>query len=175
MRALDLRDRETEGHTQRVTELTLRIGQELGIDENGLQQLRRGALLHDIGKIGIPDAILRKPGALDEGEWEIMRRHPGYAYAMLSPIAYLNNALDIPHCHHEKWDGSGYPRGLRGEEIPLAARAFAVVDVWDALYSDRPYRKGWPIEKVLKHIRAGAGAHFDPAMVKIFIKVVSEE
>ncbi len=138
-RALELRDRDTDGHSQRVTEMTLKLARFMAIPEEQLVHMRRGALLHDIGKMGIPDSILGKPGPLTEEEWAIMRKHPEYAYEMLSPIAYLRPALDIPHYHHERWDGTGYPCGLRGEEIPLAARIFAVVDVWDALCSDRPY------------------------------------
>ena len=140
-RALDLRDKETEGHTQRVTEITERLASMLNIDDATIIHLRRGALLHDIGKMGIPDSILLKPETLTEEEWAIMRKHPQYAYEMLSMIDYLRPALDIPYCHHERWDGKGYPRGLKGEEIPLAARIFSVVDVWDALTSNRPYRK----------------------------------
>jgi HD-GYP domain-containing protein (c-di-GMP phosphodiesterase class II) len=128
--------------------------------------VRRGALLHDIGKMGIPDSILLKPGPLSDDEWAIMRRHPIYAYDLLSPINYLRLSLDIPYCHHEKWDGSGYPRGLRGEAIPLAARLFAVVDVWDALLSNRPYRAGWPAERVREYILKEAGRHFDPRAVE---------
>jgi HD-GYP domain-containing protein (c-di-GMP phosphodiesterase class II) len=134
--------------------------------------LRWGALLHDIGKMGIPDNILLKPGPLDEQEWQIMRRHPAYAYEMLSPLAFLRPALTIPYSHHEKWDGSGYPLGLAGEQIPLAARMFAVVDVWDALRSDRPYRPGWPEEKVREHICAETGKHFDPHIVEMFLKTL---
>ena len=134
-----------------------------------LAHIRRGALLHDIGKIGVPDSILLKPGPLTDAEWMVMRRHPVVAHDMLAPIAYLRPALDIPYCHHEKWDGTGYPRGLKGEEIPLAARIFAVVDVWDALCSERPYRAAWPTEKVLQHIRAESGKHFDPAAVEAFL------
>ncbi|OGO45485.1 MAG: hypothetical protein A2W37_02280 [Chloroflexi bacterium RBG_16_63_12] len=174
-RALDLRDKETEGHTQRVTEMTLRLASAMGaFSEAQLVHLRRGALLHDIGKMGIPDSILLKPGPLTEEEWVVMRKHPTYAYDMLSPITYLRPALDIPYCHHEKWDGSGYPRGLRGETIPLAARIFAVVDVWDALLSDRPYRLGWPEAKVREHIRSLAGTHFDPQVMEVFLRVVNE-
>ncbi len=170
-RALDLRDKETEGHSERVTDLTLRLGRALGLDEAELAHVRRGALLHDIGKMGIPDAILLKPGPLAPEDWEIMRRHPTYAYELLSPIAYLRPALDIPYCHHEKWDGTGYPRGLRREAIPLSARIFAVVDVWDALCSDRPYRPAWPKEKVRSHIQSLCGSHFDPAVVEQFLKL----
>jgi HD-GYP domain-containing protein (c-di-GMP phosphodiesterase class II) len=172
--ALDLRDRETEGHTQRVTETTLRLAARMNVPEASLVHLRRGALLHDIGKMGIPDSILHKPGPLSDEEWVIMRKHPTYAYEMLAPIAYLRSALDIPYCHHEKWDGSGYPRGLKGEAIPLAARIFAVVDVWDALCSDRPYRKGWPPDEVLAHIRAGVRTHFDPRVVEAFLQLMAE-
>ncbi len=171
-RALDLRDKETEGHTQRVTEMTLRLARAMGMGEAELLQVRRGALLHDIGKMGIPDTILLKPGELSETEWVIMRRHPAYAYEMLSPISYLRPALDIPYCHHEKWDGSGYPRGLKGEGIPLAARIFAVIDVWDALTSDRPYRPAWPEAKARLNIREQSGKHFDPKVVDVFLRTI---
>ena len=170
--ALDLRDKETEGHTQRVTALTLDLARSMGVPESDLVHIRRGALLHDIGKMGVPDAILLKPGPLTDEEWVAMKKHPRFAYDMLSPIQYLHAALDIPYCHHEKWDGSGYPRGLKGEQIPLAARIFAVIDVWDALTSDRPYRHAWTRDKTLEHIRAGAGTHFDPAIVEMFIKEI---
>jgi PAS domain S-box-containing protein/putative nucleotidyltransferase with HDIG domain len=174
-RALDLRDRETEGHTLRVTEMTVALAREAGLGEAELVQVRWGALLHDIGKMGVPDAILFKPGALTDEEWVTMKKHPVFAFEMLSPIRYLHGALDIPYCHHEKWDGSGYPRGLIGEQIPLIARIFAVVDVWDALSSDRPYRKAWTEKKVRSHIQSGAGTHFDPQLAKAFLesKVVS--
>ena len=168
-RALDLRDKETEGHSQRVTDLTLALARGMGMSEADLVHVRRGALLHDIGKMGIPDSILLKPGALSEEEWVIMRKHPAYAYELLAPIAYLQPALDIPYCHHERWDGTGYPRGLRGDAIPLAARVFAVADVWDALRSDRPYRAGWPDDRVREHIRSQAGTHFDPSVVRTFL------
>lgn len=174
-RALDLRDKETEGHTQRVTETTLKLARLVSMTEEELTHVRRGALLHDIGKMGIPDAILLKPDKLTDAEWDTMRKHPTYAYELLSPIAYLRPALDIPYCHHEKWDGSGYPRGLKGEQIPLAARLFAVVDVWDALRSDRPYRHGWPEEKVREHLRVLAGTHFDPRAVELFLKAMNED
>lgn len=169
-RALDLRDRETEGHTQRVTEMTLRLARRMGINGERLILLKRGALLHDIGKMGIPDNILHKPDELSEEEQQIMRQHPQLAYNMLEPIAYLRDALEIPYCHHEKWDGTGYPRGLSGTEIPLDARLFAVVDVWDAITTDRPYRKGWPRDKALEHIREQSGKSFDPEIVKIFLQ-----
>ena len=173
-RALDLRDRETEGHTLRVAEVTERLAKAMGIGTAETIHIRRGALLHDIGKMGVPDAILLKPGPLTAAEWEIMSRHPQFAHDMLSPISYLSQALDIPYCHHEKWDGSGYPRGLKGEQIPLAPRLFSVVDVWDALRSDRPYRAAWSERTVLKHISSLAGTHFDPQVVAVFLKVVSD-
>lgn len=174
VRALDLRHKETEEHTQRVTEMTVRLARAMGISGTELAHVCRGALLHDIGKMAIPDTVLLKPGPLTAEEWEVMRQHPVYAYQLLSPIAYLRPALDIPYCHHEKWDGTGYPRGLKGEEIPLAARSFAVVDVWDALTSDRPYRQAWSQEKALEYIRQQAGAHFDPQIVKVFLRMISE-
>jgi putative nucleotidyltransferase with HDIG domain len=173
-RSLDLRDKETEGHTRRVADITLQIARSLGISGVELVNMRRGALLHDIGKIGIPDYILLKPGPLTDKEYEIMHKHPAFAYELLSSIAFLRPALDIPYCHHEKWDGTGYPRALKGEEIPLSARIFAVVDVWDALNSDRPYRKAWPKEKVKEHIKQQAGAHFDPKVVSVFMKLLIE-
>ncbi|KAF0109572.1 MAG: putative PAS/PAC sensor protein [Chloroflexi bacterium] len=172
--AMDLRDKETEGHTQRVTALTIQLARAMGMSEAEIVHVRRGALLHDMGKLGIPDAILLKPGKLTDEEWVIMRKHPQFAYDMLSSVAYLRPALDIPYGHHEKWDGSGYPRGLKGEEIPLAARLFAVVDVWDALRSDRPYREAWPEDKVIEHIKAGSGSHFDPKVVEIFLKTIEQ-
>ena len=171
--ALDLRDKETEGHSLRVTELTIKMAQSFGMSNDKLKQIRWGALLHDIGKLGVPDGILLKPGPLTDEEWVVMKSHPTLAYEMLSPIQYLKEALDIPYCHHEKWDGTGYPRGLTGEQIPLAGRIFAVVDVWDALISDRPYRKAWPEEKALKHIQEQSGSHFDPEVVKVFLKELS--
>jgi PAS domain S-box-containing protein len=170
-RALDLRDKETEGHTQRVTEFTTRLAQEMGISSETLVNIRRGALLHDIGKIAIPDSILLKPGPLTDEEWEIMRKHPKYAYDLIYPIEFLRPAIDIPYSHHEKWDGTGYPRGLRGEAIPLASRIFAVIDVWDALNSDRPYRKAWPRKKIIDHIREQSGKHFDPKVVEVFLEL----
>jgi putative nucleotidyltransferase with HDIG domain len=171
-RAMDLRDRETEGHTQRVTELTLKMAEKMGTSQKEQVQIRRGALLHDIGKLGVPDHILLKPGTLSEEEWAIMRQHPTHAFEMLSSIAYLRPALDIPYCHHEKWDGSGYPRGLQGEQIPLVARIFAIVDVWDALTSDRPYRKAWSTENVLEYIKEQSGHHFDPEVVDVFLQAI---
>jgi len=174
-RALDLRDKETEGHTQRVVDMTLRIAQSLNVNDEDLTHIRRGALLHDIGKMGIPDSILFKPGPLDEDEWDIMKRHPSYAYELLYPITHLRHALEIPFYHHERWDGSGYPQGLKSEQIPLAARIFAVVDVWDALTSDRPYRKAWTSKKALDHIRQQSGKHFDPRIVDIFLSLIKSE
>jgi putative two-component system response regulator len=173
-RAMDLRDKETEGHTQRVTELTIRLARVMGMSEAEIVHVRRGALLHDMGKLGVPDHILFKPGALTDEEWVIMRRHPQHAFDLLSPVAYLKPALDIPYGHHEKWDGTGYPHGLKGEQIPLAARIFAAVDVYDALTSDRPYRAAWPKEKTLVHIRAGTGSHFDPAVVEAFMRLITD-
>ncbi|KAF1086566.1 Cyclic di-GMP phosphodiesterase response regulator RpfG [Sporotomaculum syntrophicum] len=169
--ALDLRDKGTEGHSRRVTEMTMRLARALGMSDAELVHVRRGALLHDIGKMGIPDRILLKPGPLTEEEWTTMYHHPVYAYEMLSSINYLRQALDIPYCHHEKWDGTGYPRGLKGEQIPLAARIFAVVDVWDALTSERPYRSAWPEGKVREHILEQSGKHFDPRVVEVFLEM----
>lgn len=174
-RVLDLRDKETEGHSQRVTEMAMRLGRKLGLSESDLVHVRRGALLHDIGKMGIPDGILLKPASLTEDEWRIMRMHPVYAYEMLYPIEFLRPALDIPYGHHEKWDGTGYPRGLKGEQIPIAARIFALVDVWDALRSDRPYRKSWTEEQVIEHVQSLAGKHFDPAVVVAFVNMIQEQ
>ncbi|HSK65904.1 MAG TPA: HD domain-containing phosphohydrolase, partial [Anaerolineales bacterium] len=167
--ALDLRDRETEGHTLRVTEMALTLARLMDMEEDKLIHMRRGGLLHDIGKLGVPDGILLKPGPLTDEEWNVMRKHPQFAYEWLAPIAFLRKAIEIPYCHHEKWDGSGYPRGLRGQSIPLASRIFAVADVWDALTSNRPYRKAWSYEKALAYIRENSGSHFDPDVVKFFI------
>ena len=174
-RALDLRDKETEEHTLRVTNLTLQLAQAFDISHVELKHIRHGALLHDIGKMGIPDNILRKAGELSDDEWAMMRQHPQFAYEMLSPIAYLLPALDIPYCHHEKWDGTGYPRGLKGEEIPLAARIFAVVDVFDALTSDRPYRPAWAKNKAIEYIRQKADSHFDPSVVDVFLRLIDKK
>ncbi len=174
-RALDLRDKETEGHSQRVTEMTERLARAMSVSDEELVHLRRGALLHDMGKMGVPDNILLKPGKLTDEEWIRMKQHPQFAYDMLAPIPFLKKALDIPYCHHEKLDGTGYPRGLKGEQIPLAARLFAIVDVWDALRSDRPYRQGWSEEKVREHIRASSGTHFDPQVVEAFMRMLEEK
>ena len=171
-RALDYRDKETEGHSRRVTDMTGILAEEMGISGDGLLHIKRGALLHDIGKMGVPDKILLKKGRLDPEERAIIERHSDIAYNLLSPITFLRPAIDIPYCHHEKWDGSGYPRGLKGEEIPLGARIFAIVDVWDALRSDRPYRKAWNREKTLEHIQSLAGTHFDPEVLERFIQHV---
>jgi len=175
VRALDLRDRETEGHTQRVTEMTLKVARALGLPESEIVHVKRGALLHDIGKIAVPDEITKKTGPLNEREWSIMRKHPEYAYEMVSPIAYLQPALDIPYCHHERWDGSGYPRGLKGEEIPLTARMFAIIDVWDALTSERPYRKPNAPEDTITFLKKEAGRLFDPRLVELFLNVLEQE
>jgi HD-GYP domain-containing protein (c-di-GMP phosphodiesterase class II) len=174
-RALDLRDRETEGHTIRVTDMTLRLARTMNVGEDELVQIRRGALLHDIGKMGIPDNILLKPGPLSDEEWTVMRRHPEYAHGLLSMVNYLRPALLIPYCHHERWDGSGYPRGLREEAIPLAARIFAVVDVWDALRSERPYRQAWPEEKVREYLRSQDGKLFDPQVLTLFLNILDQD
>lgn len=173
--ALDLRDRETEGHTQRVMNLTIRFAKAVGFSEADLEHVRRGSLLHDVGKLGIPDAILHKAAKLTDEEWFIMRKHPVYAYQWLSSIDFLEPALDIPYCHHEKWDGSGYPRGIKGEAIPISARLFAIVDVWDALCSDRPYRSAMSKADALDYIRSESGTHFDPELVKIFTELVKDE
>ena len=171
--ALDLRDRDTEGHTLRVTDMTLRLARSMDIRGEDLVHLRRGALLHDIGKMGVPDDILHKAGPLTEEEWEVMRQHPQYAYQMLKPISFLNKALDIPYAHHERWDGSGYPRRLKGDSIPVAARIFAVVDVWDALTNDRPYRLAWSKGRTLRYIREQSARHFDPRMVNAFVREIT--
>lgn len=174
-RALDLKDEESAGHSRRVTELSVRLAERFGLRGEALADVRRGALLHDIGKMGVPDAILLKEGKLSEEEWAVMKSHTSYAYQLLSPITFLRRAIDIPHAHHEKWNGSGYPRGLKGEQIPLAARIFAVVDVYDALTSDRPYRKAWSEAKTLAHIQAQSGSHFDPKVVKTFLELLEEK
>jgi HD-GYP domain-containing protein (c-di-GMP phosphodiesterase class II) len=157
-----------------VTELTVRLAKRMGIDARDLAHIRRGALLHDIGKLGVPDQILHKSDKLTEAEWVIMRRHPEYAFEMLLPITYLRPALDIPYAHHEKWDGSGYPRRLRGEQIPLAARLFAVADVWDALRSDRPYREKWSAERAREYILEQSGKQFEPQVVTEFMRMLDE-
>ncbi len=173
-RALELRDKETHGHSRRVTNLTLRLARRMDISNSKMIHIRRGVLLHDIGKMGIPDHMLKKTGALSADEWVEMKKHPQYAYDLLSPIAYLRLALEIPYCHHEKWDGTGYPRGLKGKQIPLAARIFAIVDVYDALSFDRPYRKAWSPGQVLDYLREQSGKHFDPAVVDEFLQLLEE-
>ncbi len=173
-RNLELRDIETQGHCQRVTDLTGRLAVKLGYRDAELVAIRRGALLHDIGKLGIPDSILFKEGSLTEEEWALMHQHPQIAADLLGQISFLKQSVAIPLCHHEKWDGGGYPQGLKGEAIPEVARMFAVVDVWDALSSDRPYRARWPREKILAHIREQAGTHFDPRIVDVFLDLVEE-
>jgi putative nucleotidyltransferase with HDIG domain len=173
-RALDLRDKETEGHTKRVTSMALRLASAMGVGNEELNKVRRGAILHDIGKMAIPDSILHKRGPLNEAEWDIMRRHSEYAYNLLAPIPFLQSSLDIPYCHHERWDGTGYPRRLKGEEIPLAARIFAIIDVWDALLSNRPYRKAWSVKRAREYIRAQTGHHFDPKVGRTFLEMVDQ-
>jgi putative nucleotidyltransferase with HDIG domain len=170
--ALELRDRETAHHTLRVADMTIALAQAAGMTEAELVHVRRGALLHDIGKMAIPDTILLKSEKLTGEELEVMKQHPVHAYELLSRIAYLRPALDIPYCHHERWDGQGYPRGLKGEAIPLAARLFAVVDVWDAIRSRRPYRESWSDERALEHLRSLAGTHLDPHAVDLFMRVM---
>jgi putative nucleotidyltransferase with HDIG domain len=170
--ALDLRDKETEGHSQRVTWLAMELAQAMGMSKEDVSYLRQGALLHDIGKMGVPDSILHKNGPLTEPEKAIMRQHPVNAYKMLYPITHLRPALEIPYCHHEKWDGSGYPSRLKGEEIPLAARIFTIIDVWDALRSNRPYRKAWSVKKTITYVQKQAGKDFDPKIVERFVDVI---
>jgi len=174
-RALDLREHETERHTARVTEMTLKLAKEFGVPAEEMIHIRRGGLLHDIGKMGVPDSILLKAASLTDEEWTIMRMHPQHAYEMIKPIHYLEPALDIPYCHHERWDGTGYPRGLQGMDIPLAARIFAVCDVWDAVTHDRPYHKAWPTDEALRYILSQAGSHFDPQVVHAFEMLIGNE
>jgi putative nucleotidyltransferase with HDIG domain len=171
-KALEFFDHDTEGHTRRVTDLTMRLAAALGVPDVQLVHMRRGALLHDIGKMAIPGEILNKKGKLTDEETQIVQQHPQAAYKLLSPIPFLRPALDIPYCHHERWDSSGYPRGLKGEEIPLAARIFSVVDVWDALTSDRPYRKAWTRQETLDYILSESGRFFDPDVVSVFSQIV---
>lgn len=173
-KALELRDKETEGHSRRVTEATLVVARAMGFSEADLTHIRRGALLHDIGKMGIPDEILRKRGPLTDEERRIVESHPDTARTLLEGITFLEKALEIPCCHHEKWDGSGYPGGWQGEQIPLSARIFAVVDVWDALSTDRPYRVGWSREKVIQYLIGQSGKHFDPKVIDVFLRLLQE-
>jgi putative nucleotidyltransferase with HDIG domain len=172
-RALDLRDKETKEHTFRVTDITVKLATRLGVRPSDLIHVRRGAILHDIGKVAIPDQILFKPGPLAQDEWEVMRKHPSIAVELLSPVSYLEPALEIPHWHHEKWDGSGYPDGLRQEDIPFAARLFALADVYDALISKRPYRSAWSKWDAVQYIEEQAGTHFDPRIVPEFLDLIS--
>ncbi len=175
VQALAYRDKETEEHTQRVVSMTLALAERLGIPESEMVHVRRGALLHDIGKMAIPDNILLKPGSLSRGERTIVEKHPMYARDWLDPIEYLKPAMDIPYSHHEKWDGTGYPRGLQSQEIPLAARIFAIVDVFDALSSNRPYRDAWPKDKIIAYIKEQSGKQFDPAVVNAFLEMREEQ
>ncbi|NTW60530.1 MAG: HD-GYP domain-containing protein [Nitrospirae bacterium] len=168
-RALYIRDNEIHGHSQRLAALTIMTAEILGITGKELVNIRRGALLHDTGRLGVPEIILLKPGKLTDEEMAIMKRHPTITYDILSPIPFLRETLDIPYLHHEKWDGSGYPKGLRGESIPLPSRIFAVIDVWDALRSDRPYRPAWNEERIIEYLKAERGRHFDPAIVDVFL------
>jgi HD-GYP domain-containing protein (c-di-GMP phosphodiesterase class II) len=174
LRMLYLRDYETEAHTARVTKLTLELAKKIGVSEEECENIQIGSLLHDIGKIAIPDNILFKKGDLTESEWVIMQKHPEYAYGLLSPISYFQHALDIPYCHHEHWNGKGYPRGLYGSEIPLAARIFTIVDIWDALSSDRPYRAAWKENEVTDYLVKQAGIIFDPDLVPLFLECLNE-
>ena len=173
-KALELRDKETEGHSRRVTETTVIVARAMGFTEEELIHIRRGSLLHDIGKMGIPDEILLKNGPLTDKERAIVEKHPDTASALLKGIPFLEKALEIPCCHHEKWDGSGYPCGLQGNEIPLTARIFTVVDVWDALSTTRPYREAWPREKVTEYLLDQSGKHFDPKVVEVFLRLLHE-
>jgi GAF domain-containing protein len=174
-KALELRDKETQGHTDRVVKFTVELARRMGVEGEELTHIMRGVLLHDIGKLGVPDSILQKAGPLTEEEWDIMRQHPQYAYNLINSIAYLRPAIDIPYYHHERWDGSGYPLGLKGEGIPLAARIFAVIDIWDALLNKRVYRDAWPEEKVIEYLKNTAGIELDPNIVEKFLKLLEEE
>ena len=174
MDALDARTHETNDHILRVTNATVILAHMTGMPESEIVQLRRGALLHDIGKTAIPDPILLKSDKLTTEEWDIIRKHPDYAYDLVYPIEYLRSCLSIPYSHHEKWDGTGYPQGLRGEEIPLPARLFAVVDVWETLSFDRVYRKAWPQEKIMHYIQEQSGHHFDPEVVDMFFRATKD-
>jgi HD-GYP domain-containing protein (c-di-GMP phosphodiesterase class II) len=174
LQALNLHDRESEVHSRRVAEVSLRVATAMGLEGPDLVHLQRGTLLHDVGKLGIPESILNKPGPLDDAEWQLMRRHPAYAQEILAPLGFLGPALDVPYCHHERWDGLGYPRGLAGEQIPLPARICAAVDIWDALLSDRPYRNGWPATRVREHIASLAGNHLDPIVVENLLRATEE-
>jgi response regulator RpfG family c-di-GMP phosphodiesterase len=172
VRAMEMRDRDPVRHNRSVTRLTLELAERMRIDPDQLNAIRRGSMLHDIGKLGIPDAVLFKPGPLSEDEWDVVRRHPRMALDILAPIPSLDDATDIPYAHHERWDGSGYPRGLKGERIPLAARLFAVVDVWDSMTSEKPYHPTRSKEDALGYIREQSGKHFDPRVVDTFLEVM---
>ncbi len=168
-RAIEMRDREPIGHTHQVTEITARLARVVGVDEESIPHLRCGSLLHDIGKLGVPESIVQKSGALTDQEWHIMRLHPQIAYDLLFPIIYLHPALEIPYCHHEKWDGNGYPQGLKGDQIPLSARIFSVIDVWDSLISDRPFRTAWSEFQASHYLQEKSGSYFDPEIVNVFL------
>jgi HD-GYP domain-containing protein (c-di-GMP phosphodiesterase class II) len=174
-KVLEYRDRETEGHSRRLVQLSTRLGKALGLGEQELVVLRRGALLHDIGKLAIPDSVFLKPGSLDDAEMEIIHKHPIYARQMLEEIPFLNPSIAVAYSHHERWDGNGYPEGLKGDKIPLLARIFTVVDTWDALNSDRPYRMAWPMKKVKDYIKQNAGIIFDPHIVDVFLNMVQTD
>jgi putative nucleotidyltransferase with HDIG domain len=171
-KVLEYRDKETEGHSRRLVELSTRLAQALGLSEEEIGHLRRGALLHDIGKLAIPDEILLKPGALNDPERRLMEQHPVYAKQMLSKVSFLQPCVEVAYSHHERWDGLGYPQGLKGEAIPLSARIFAVVDQWDALTSDRPYRNAWTRENVIAYIQENAGKIYDPEIVNVFLTII---
>jgi putative nucleotidyltransferase with HDIG domain len=173
-KALELRDKETEGHSRRVTEMTTAIARKLGLSTEEIKHVYYGALLHDIGKMGIPDEILNKAGELTPAEQKIVDQHPVFAHELLKDIGYLGKAIEIPYSHHEHWDGSGYPQGLKGEEIPLSARIFTVVDYWDALTSDRPYREAWSVEKAKQYLSDQSGKIFDPQIVRIFLEYIQD-
>jgi putative nucleotidyltransferase with HDIG domain len=173
--ALGLKNRETEVHSHRIAELSLALARELGVENNDLIHLRRGARLHDIGKIGVPDAILNKPGPLTDPEWELVRQHPGFGFEILSPIVFLQPAAEIAYCHHEDWDGNGYPQGLKGENIPKLARIVSVCNVWDALVSDQPYRRAWRQKDALSYIEDASGKQFDPKIVEAFVRFITHE
>ena len=175
VRALALRDRNTEGHSLRLVELSLKVARELGLGGEDLVHLRRGALLHDIGKLAVADAILFKPGALTPTERKYLELHTQFGYEFLAPISFLKPAAEIAYCHHENWDGSGYPRGLKGENIPLLARIVSVCNVFDVLASDQPYRAAWDNKNALRYIEEKAGKQFDPKIVEVFLGLFSHE
>lgn len=174
VRSVEILQGESEGHLDRVVSLTVELARAMGIPEEEIPHIKRGALLHDVGKMKIPEQILRKPGLLNDGEWKLLQKHPEFAYELLFPIEYLRPALDIPRFHHEKWDGTGYPKGLKGKDIPLSARIFAIVDVWDALRTDRLYRAAWSEEEVLEYLHEYAGTNFDPQVVRAFTRLVQK-